>query len=294
MELIIPAKPQIDFFLRTTKPFHNEKAVKDFFRIILSYGPDYRPVKYGRSEPVKELFDEKHLEKVTTAWLGGNDCTSEILESQYCLSQLMMKGRSPSKVTYFVSWRNWTDRILFNVIQTTIAKNFLKKDKQEMDKYVSLCNDLACRFSPVHAEIYDFISSIPCTATESMLIPDDLSVRCPALKWRTYFGLPYINLLGRETILNAPCWKTEEVGDTIAIQLTESVFEDIPSEQREKVVEYFEESVAPEIRAELGRGFLFRPYHASEKYDRKKKLVPEFPIRELFGKNLPEEFEHGL
>ena len=73
MPLIIPAKPQIDFFLRTTKPFHNEKAVNDFFRIILSYGPDYRPVKYGRSEPVKELFDEKHLEKVTTAWLGGND-----------------------------------------------------------------------------------------------------------------------------------------------------------------------------------------------------------------------------
>jgi len=124
-------------------------------------------------------------------------------------------------------------------------------------------NDLVCRFSPVHAEIYDFTSFIPCTATESMLIPDDLSVRCHALKWRTYFGLPYINLLGKETILNAPCWKTEE-------------------------------SVDPKIRAELGRGFLFRPYYASEKYDREKKLVPEFPIRELFGKNLPEEFEHGL
>ena len=64
--------------------------------------------------------------------------------------------------------------------------------------------------------------------------------------------------------------------------------------QRERVAEYFEESVDSEIRAGLGRGFLFRPYYASEKYDRKKKLVPEFPIRELFGKNLPEEFEHGL
>ena len=159
-----------------------------------------------------------------------------------------------------------------------------------MDKYVSLCNDLVCRFSPVHAEIYDFTSAIPCTATESMLIPDDLSVRCPALKWRTYFGLPYINLLGKETILNAPCWKTEEIGDTVVIQLTETVFEDISSELRERVAEYFEESVAPEIRAELGRGFLFRPYYASEKYDRKKKLVPEFPIKELFGKYLPEEF----
>ena len=126
-----------------------------------------------------------------------------------------------------------------------------------------LCDDLVCRFSPVHAEVYDFTSAIPCTATESMLIPDDLSV---------------------------PCWKTEEIGDTVAIQLTETVFENISSELRERVVEYFEESVDPEIRAGLGRGFLFRPYYASEKYDRKKKLVPEFPIKELFGKYLPEEF----
>ena len=48
----------------------------------------FRPVKYGRSEPVKELFDEKHLEKVVAAWLGGNGCICEILESRYCLSQL--------------------------------------------------------------------------------------------------------------------------------------------------------------------------------------------------------------
>lgn len=38
MALIIPEKPQIDFSLRTTKPFHNEKTVNDFFRITLSYG----------------------------------------------------------------------------------------------------------------------------------------------------------------------------------------------------------------------------------------------------------------
>ncbi len=63
MPLIISGKPQIDFFLRTTKPFHNDKAVNDFFRTILSYGLDYRPVRYGRSEPVKELFDKKHLKK---------------------------------------------------------------------------------------------------------------------------------------------------------------------------------------------------------------------------------------
>lgn len=288
MPLITPSKTQIDFFLRTTKPFHSEKAAKDFFQLVLSYGSHYRPFKYGTSEPIKEIFDEKDLKKVVTTWLGGSERTPPILEGQYCLGQLMLKGRAPSKITYFVSWRNWTHRILFNVIQSSISKNFLKKDEKEMEKYIQFCDDLICMFSPVHAELYDYTSAIPCTTTETSLIPDDLSIRCPALKWRTYFGRPYIELLGRETILNAPCWKTEEIGDTIAVQLTKTVFEDIPPELREAVVEYFEASVKPEIRVELGSGFIFRPFFASASYDKKKKLVPEFPVREFFGKHLDE------
>lgn len=288
MPLITPQKQQIDFFLRTTKPFHREKSARDFFQLVLSYGPDYRPFKYGTSEPMKEIFDEKNLKNAIIAWLGSSERTPEILESQYCLGQLMMKGRTPSKINYFVSWRNWTDKILFNVIHNSISKKFLKKDEKEIKKYIQFCDDFVCLFSPVHAEIYDYVSSIPCTTTENMLIPDDLSIRCPALKWRTYFGRPYIELLGRETILQAPCWKTEEIGDTIVVQLTETVFEDILPEMREAVVEYFEASVKPEIRAELGNGFIFRPFHVSEPYDKKKKLIPEFPVKEFFGEHLNE------
>ena len=158
-----------------------------------------------------------------------------------------------------------------------------------MAQFVHFCDDLIRLFSPVHAEIYDYTSSIPCTNTKSAFIPDRLDIRCPALKWRTYFGRPYIELLGRETILHAPCWKTEEVGSTIVVQLTETVFEDIKPELREAVVEYFEASVKPEIRAALGKGFIFRPFRASDPYDKKKKLVPEFPVSDFFGKHLDEK-----
>lgn len=286
MALNTPAKPQIDFFLRTTKPLHSEKAARDFFQLVLSYGSNYRPFRYGRSEPVKEIFDERNLERAIAAWLGGPGYTPERLESQYCLGQLMMKGRAPGKVSYFISWRNWTDRVLFNVIQSSISKIFLKKDEREMEKYVRFCDALVCMFPPVHAELYDYTSAIPCTTTENMLIPDDLSVRCPALKWRTYFGRPYVELLGRDTILHAPCWKTEEIGSTIVVQLTKTVFEDIQPGIREAVVEYFEASVSPEIRANLGKGFIFRPFYASERYNKARKLVPEFPVKEFFGKYL--------
>lgn len=40
-----------------------------------------------------------------------------------------------------------------------------------MVRYVRFCDDLVRLFSPVHAEIYDYVSAIPCTATENMLVP---------------------------------------------------------------------------------------------------------------------------
>ena len=124
MALITPAKQEIDFCLRTTKPFHNRKAAQDFFRLVDTYGPNYRPFKYGNYEPMKQIFNDK---------------------------------------------------------------------------------------------------------------------------------------------------------------------EEIKPELREAVVEYFEASVRPEIREALGKGFIFRPFRASDPYDKKKKLVPEFSAREFFGKQLDEK-----
>ncbi len=285
MPLHIPAKPQIDFLLRTTKPFHHPEAAKDFLRLVLSYGPAYRPCQYGRSEPAREIFRETHLDSVLDAWLSGYGRTPEALENLPCSGQLMMRGRGPGKIRYFIAWRNWTERVLFNVIQLSLSRSFLRRSEEEMSRYVRFCDDLVRLFPPAHAELYDYVSAIPCTATENMLLPDDLSIRCPALKWRTYFGRPYVDLLGRETLLKAPCWKTEEVGDTVVVQLTGTVFEEIPPKLRAEVVEYLEESVDPEIRAQLGRGFLFRPFLASEPYDKRKKLVPVFPVREISGEN---------
>lgn len=289
MALITPAKQEIDFCLRTTKPFHNRKAAQDFFQLVDSYGPNYRPFKYGNYEPMKQIFNDKKEDEIILSWFEGADLSQEELESRPCNAQLMMKGRPPGKIGYYIGWRNWANSVLFNMITVNISKPFLKRDAGNMAQFVHFCDDLVRLFSPVHAEIYDYTSSIPCTNTKSALIPDRLDIRCPALKWRTYFGLPYIKMLGRDTILNAPCWKTEEVGSTIVVQLTETVFEEIKPELREAVVEYFEASVKPEIRETLGKGFIFRPFRASDPYDKKKKLVPEFSVRDFFGKQLDEK-----
>lgn len=293
MPIIVSRPAKIEILIRTNRPLHNKEAAQNFFELIASYGIHYRPLKYGRNEPMKKIFDENNLDDVILDWLGGIKLTQEQRESQYFFAGgVLMKGRTPEHIAYNIIWSNWSDISrfgVFNFISAAISKKFLEKSKGEMDIFNQFCNDLVCMFTPAHAEVYDFNSTIPCMATSNLIIPDDLTIRCPALKWRTYFGPPYIELFGRETILNAPCWKTEEVGETIVLQLTETVFEEIPQELRQSVVDYFEASVAPDLRAKLGKGFLFRPFLASEKYERSKKLVPEFPFRESFGKNLNDE-----
>ena len=188
MALITPAKQEIDFCLRTTKPFHNRKAAQDFFRLVDAYGPNYRPFKYGNYEPMKQIFNDKKEDEIILSWFEGADLSQEELESRPCNAQLMMKGRPPGKIGYFIGWHNWANSVLFNMISVNISKPFLKKDGGNMAQFVHFCDDLVRLFSPVHAEIYDYTSSIPCTNTNSALIPDRLDIRCPALKWRTYFG----------------------------------------------------------------------------------------------------------
>ena len=192
MALITPARQEIDFCLRTTKPFHNRKAAQDFFRLVDAYGPNYRPFKYGNYEPMKQIFNDKKEDEIILSWFEGADLSQEELESRPCNAQLMMKGRAPGKIGYYIGWSNWANSVLFNMISVNISKLFLKKDAQNMAQFVDFCNDLVRLFSPVHAEVYDYTSSIPCTNTNSAFIPDRLDIRCPALKWRTYFGPPYI------------------------------------------------------------------------------------------------------
>lgn len=280
MSLIVYKRPIIQFNLYTTKPFHSRKSAIDFLRLIRSYGPYYLPIKYDFFEPIKRIFNSNDEKNFVRIWFGSSEMTDQEARERNCEGGFIAKGKPPSKIDYHIMWEHKESTDRFNIICISIAIPFLKKSSEHMTQFIHFCDDLSCLYSPVHAEIRDYISSIPCECTESAFIPDNLNLRCPALKWRTYFGPPYIKLLGKDTILNAPCYKTEEVGETIVLQLTKSVFEDIPSELRQEVVNYFEASVDPAIRSKLGTGFLFRPFYASESFSPKNKLVPEFNFDE--------------
>ena len=67
-------------------------------------------------------------------------------------------------------------------------------------------------------------------------------VRHPELAWINYFGRPYIDLFGREKLLSAPCYRTFEISeDLIGLQMTEDLFQPIPSDVRYAVKKHLGE-----------------------------------------------------
>jgi len=76
--------------------------------------------------------------------------------------------------------------------------------------------------------------------TKGWANPLDLKKRLPEISWGTVFGEPYIELFGRERILNAPFDKVEEWhSNHIFCKLTPDLMNpDLPMTQREGVRHY--------------------------------------------------------
>lgn len=93
-----------------------------------------------------------------------------------------------------------------------------------------------------------------------------LKMYIPDLYWQTYFGRPYIDMFGRERLLSAPVFKSEELSDgLIRLQLTESLDDmhtnhDLIMKVREKVKQH------------LKKDAFFNP----KKGEKHKYVVPRF------------------
>ena len=127
MSLIVFKRPIIQFYLYTTKPFHNRKSAIDFLRLIRSYGPYYLPTKYDFFEPIKQIFNSNDEKKFVRTWFGGSEITDKEAQEQNCEGGFIAKGKPPSKIDYHIMWEHKENTDRFNMICVSIAIPFLKK-----------------------------------------------------------------------------------------------------------------------------------------------------------------------
>lgn len=259
--------PIIDVRLMCLNDFYNGELATKVIELINSYGKDFMPDKFDNYQPLKKKYNLENLDEVLEGWLNeeGNRVNKE-----YMMGSLLMKKSRSSKASYMISWEK-TQEPNFHSFSFDCDIEYLKK-KGNLSKFLELSSKLCLVLNPVQGRIVNCMG-------KHTFAPLDLRLRHPELQWLNIFGKPYIELFGREKLLNTPCYKAYELSeDIIIIQLTESVFEDIPDEVRLKVKEY----LGKDAFVELGK--------SSHNY--KDGIAPNFDFTDvLFDKTKPVELE---
>lgn len=259
--------PIINMNLMCLNDFYNKELATKVIELINFYGKDFMPDKFDNYKPLKKKYNLENLDEVLEGWLNeeGNSVNTE-----YMMGSLLMDKSRSSKASYMVSWEK-NQKPNFHSLSFDCNIDYLKK-KGNLSKFLELCSKLCLILKPVQGEIVNCMDKYT-------FAPLDLRLRHPELQWLNIFGKPYIELFSREKLLKTPCYKAYELSeDIIIIQLTESVFEDIPDEVRLKVKEY----LGKDAFVELGK--------SSHNY--KEGIAPNFDFTDvLFDKTKPVELE---
>ena len=98
--------------------------------------------------------------------------------------------------------------------------------------------------------------------------PRELERYLPNLAWLTFFGRPYVDIMGADVLANTPAYWVEQVDDGYYVQLTEDIYD---------VANNYEafDAVLEEAKAHIGRKFFFDKTGEVEQY-----VAPEFKYPE--------------
>lgn len=255
----------VDLTIMSLKDFQDAELAESVIKKINEYGKDFIPNVYGIYQPLKNKYDSENIHNVVQL-LMNEDNNKNSVQNFYASGQLLMEKKRGHKVSYQMRWEK-DNQTRFNFFNLSVDIVYLKNDIG-FQKFMNLCNDLILLLEPVHGEIVNL--SFP-----GWEEPKNLTVRHPEINWMVLFGRPYIDLFGKEKLLSTPCHSVRIIGDSvIALQLTEHLFEPIPSCVRMAVKKHLGED------AFVGEGKSYRSYS--------KGKVPKFDFSGiLFDKRNP-------
>lgn len=257
----------ISLKISSLKNYQDESLANNVLNKINEYGKNFIPQVYGIYQPIKNKYSSSNISDVIQLWMNKENNKKNV-ENFYAAGQLLMEKKSGHKVSYQMRWEK-DNQARFNYFILSVDIGYLSKE-EAFHNFVKLCYELVLLLEPVHGEIVNL--SYP-----GWEAPINLRVRHPELNWLVLFGEPYIDLFGRDKLLNTPCYKVEPIGDkVITLQLTDNVFEPIPSSVREPIKKY------------LGEDAFVEEGKSSRSY--KSGMVPEFDFSAvLFDRTKPIE-----
>jgi hypothetical protein len=146
---------------------------------------------------------------------------------------LILENGKRNKNNYTVSWKK-SKKNIYNYITVNVHISYFA-NKYSLSEFIATCESLLMLFNPIKARIYNM-------SFDAWRQLYDYSVMHPELVWKEYFGMPYIELFGREALLSTPCYRTEELRNgMISLQLTDDPMIDVPYEARQTVKQHLGE-----------------------------------------------------
>ena len=215
----------IGFSLYSLENFEDENFAQEFLNLLLR-GPKFAvPKKYGRYEPIVDQIEPHNLSPIIKLWMGFGD-------NEHKEGLLLMKIKR--QCYFMINWEKKTSPS-FSAITGGITIKEIRKKKTYLDEYISLIKKIVKLINPVYGKIQN--KSFP--GWEN---PLDLQKRLPDISWGSFYGAPYIEMFGKEKILNAPFYKIERLeSDHFFLQASESLYEIVPEDVRARIRDYFGE-----------------------------------------------------
>lgn len=214
--------PRIGFEICSIQDFENpffaKKTLDEFLRVPMWL----QPSKFGRYRPVNCPFDSRKIHLAVETWTNGEQETfgDSIVRS----GAILLDGENSS---FRVSWQKCS-KPSFSFVGGAVEISSLDAQSKILE-YVNLAERLCQLVKGEYAEIRN-------GSFHGWELPLDFQKRLPEVPWVSIYGKPYIDLFGRENILSAPCFNVVEVDrDLIRMQITESCFDPIPKDVRERV-----------------------------------------------------------
>ena len=216
----------ITLHLFSLKNFQDYVLANGVINTINQFGKDFIPQVFDYYEPLKRKYNEGDSQSVAHLWVN-DEANKVAFKNEFAGSHIIMQKKKGHKVEYSINWRK-DNTITFNTISITIELAYFKTGR-ELEEFLNLCKELSVIIEPVYGMIQN--ESFPGWAE-----PINLTRRLPNTTWMTIFGKLYIEMFGKAKLLNTPCYKVNEISDSlIFMQSTESVFEPIPEDVKTKI-----------------------------------------------------------
>jgi hypothetical protein len=218
---------ELTLSILTKQKIDSVESGKCMMNSLCESAPEFLPEKIGNCEPLRDSFDSQRFTELWTdpfLWKhkkprceGSAWFHSSVLHSNLHLDLLPSHGKPQFDYVQAMArlLNNWTQLLRpdFGYVHLLSATEIAAEKATKLGTVTALdpANRRHCLTVTSHT----------------------LKKYIPELYWVTVFGAPYVELFGRERLINAPAFLAEEIADGIVqLQLTKDI-EDLESRPEE-------------------------------------------------------------